>query len=67
MSLQTPEGLVASVENLARVLQQLVGDVERLKADQADLKARYNAHSHTLTATTTAQRAVGVVETKTGA
>lgn len=59
MSLQTPEGLVASVENLMRLIQQLIGDQERMKADLADLKARYNAHSHTVTTTATTTATAG--------
>lgn len=37
-----------------RTLQELVGTVEQLKADNAELKARFNAHTHTVTTTTTA-------------
>jgi len=59
MSLQTPEGLGRSVENLTRLIQQLVGDVEKAKADLAELKARYNAHNHTVTTTATTNAAAG--------
>lgn len=51
MSLQTPEGLERSIENLQRLIAQLVGDVERLKAEVADLKTRYNGHYHSGTST----------------
>jgi len=53
MSLQTPEELLRSTETLTRLMQQLVGDVERIRGDLATLQARFNAHKHTITVTAT--------------